>query len=278
MHHAAVHVAQHAARQDRVEQLGAVAGRHRPRQRDRDVELARHEGPAPRGRDRGDERERGTEQQDARVEGAQAVEHRTAADLTDHEHEDEGTREPTPRGPGERPHAATSPSAWTTRSAVTDHPSRTARRRQRGGPEPLAERGIGQPAPQRARRGRSGPPAAPPARAGRRPVGSPSASRTPPTSVATTGRPWATASVSDHAVGLRAARQHEQVRTGVRRLEVRAAERTGEQIRSATPSAVAARRSRDGGLRLHGGASRRRSTSTAGRGGRRGRRAGGPGP
>ncbi len=157
----------------------------------------------------------------------QPVEERRRADPPDQhgQHRDAGEdpRPPEPRPP----HAATSLSTWPTHATVRSQPAQPGAPGPGGVAQPRAERGVGEPLPQRGGEGgrvvrrheepRPGPVRQPadglrhrPGRGGddRQPVGQRLG--------------------EDHAVALRAAGVHQHVRGGVRRLQVRPGPGPGE--------------------------------------------------
>ena len=147
--------------------------------------------------------------------------------------------------------------------AVRSQPVKVPPAQPRSRAQPPAQLGVDQPAAQRGRerRGVSGATSRP----GRCPSGAqPSASGTPPTAVAMTGSPSRQRLGHDHAVGLPARRQHEQVGCGVGVVELPAGPRPDEvapgRRSRRSPLADAAARRTPG----RGRGRRRRRSATAG--------------
>ena len=214
--HAPVHVPDDAAGQRAVEELGAVVRGDRRPQGQADAQPARDGLPAPGRTDGGQRGDRGGDQQRPGADLAHTVQERAGAQSPDEDREDRGTAEWACPGPGPLRRGSHG-RAGRLAAGRTAHPPGPRHRRRRPAPRPgvapwrpsrpTSSFGGGPPGavgpgdPRRVTR-RQAPRRGAPAssggtsRPGEPSAVQPSASGTPPTAVAITGRPTARASVT----------------------------------------------------------------------------------
>ena len=257
-----VHIAEHAAGQRAVQQLRAVAGGDRGRQREPDAQAGRDQPPPPGRADRsqrGQHARRPAASSDrsgagrpapGRCPAARAARPgcrrrpatAASASSTSASFRTRGTR---PAGwPVQRAWSsagwASSVSSCPIRCAVSDQPVRVCPSPGRRPPQPVAQLGIGQPAPQRV--GQRVRVTGPDQQAGRRIA---ERLRHPADRGGEHRQPAGQRLGHHHAVGLAVGRQHQQVGTGVGGGQLRSgAAGQRSRIRSAMPAETACRRSR----------------------------------